>query len=153
MDQAETVAGANTKRVAITRELERRFQLATEVFNKHDWHYETPEGQELKSYVSTTFKAAFDNVPGQLSWQGLTDALRQWQEQAPDIKYNIHSGQTHVDLEAGEAVLYLEITISGVGNVTLGGLSEAQWKRRSDGKWMWVHYMGIRGIGHNGGFV
>ncbi|KXT05608.1 hypothetical protein AC578_5612 [Pseudocercospora eumusae] len=151
MDQAGREVDA--KRSAIARELERRFQLLTEMLNEHDWECQKPKGQEVESYISTTFKAVFDNVPGQLSWRGLTDACRRWQEQAPDIQYNIHSAQTHVDMEAGEAVVYLEVTISGVGNVTLGGLSEAQWKRKCDGKWMWVHYMGIRGMGHNGGFV
>ncbi|KXT16471.1 hypothetical protein AC579_1749 [Pseudocercospora musae] len=150
---SQAASEVDAKRSAIARELERRFQLAIEVLNEHDWEWKTAKGQEVESYISTTFKAVFDNVPGQLSWQGLTDVFRQWQEQAPGIQYNIHSAQTHVDIVAGEAVVHFEITISGAGNVTLGGLSEAQWKRRCDGKWMWIHYMGIRGIGHNGGFV
>ncbi|USW49234.1 hypothetical protein Slin15195_G025530 [Septoria linicola] len=137
----------------ISRRICNRFHLQVAVLNNRDYDYESEAGCEVLSYIAPSFQARFDNIAAIMDWHELVQMWRVWQQEDHDVHFEVVHCSCDVDQAKGEAALYAEITVTGTLGVMLGGLSEAQWKRLPDGRWVNEFYMGMRGITQNGGFV
>ena len=137
----------------IAERLCNRYRLSVSVLNSRDYDHKTDAGKESKSYASPIWRARFDNIPKELNWTESIEMWRGWQRKDPDVTFTIVHCSCEVNMAKGEAVTFSEITVSGSGNVKLGGLSEVLWKRRKDGIWLSDAYIAFRGNPQNGGFV
>lgn len=137
----------------IAERLCNRFRLSVLTLNNRDYDHKTATGQEVQSYVSPDFRAHFDNIPKPMNWNESTEMWRAWQARDPDVYFEVMHCSCNVNLAKGEAIVIAEVKVTGSGDVTLGGLSEASWKRHQDGRWYTDFYIGIRGNPQNGGFV
>lgn len=120
----------------IAERLCNRFRLSVSVLNSRDYDHTTDAGKESQSYASPIWQARFDNIPRPLNWLESVEMWRGWQRIDPDVHFALVHCSCEVDMAKGEAVVFAETSVSGSGNVVLGGLSEVLWKRRADGSWL-----------------
>ncbi|KAF2216005.1 hypothetical protein CERZMDRAFT_94389 [Cercospora zeae-maydis SCOH1-5] len=130
-----------------------RFYIGIQVLNDHDFDHKTENGQLVRSYVSPTFTARFENIGEEMNWIELTHVWREWHQQYPEMRFEVSHCSCDVDVGRGVAQLYAEMTVSVDRGVELGSLVKACHRRRKDGKWMYESFHGLRGMKQNGGFV
>lgn len=134
-------------------ELERISAIVPQIVNTRDFDFESPDAQELLSHIHPDFVAQIDTLPQQkksLSWKGQVAAWRQRAEDHPEVQFVLTSISSVVDEREGFARVYMDMEVSGIGDVTLHAMNELRWQR-VDGKWLWFFVVGFRGTTGNTG--
>ena len=135
-------------------ELERLSAIVPEIVNARDFDFAGPEAQELLSHVAPDFASQIDTLPEQnrlLSWSGQLSAWRQRAQDNPNARFHVTAVSSVVDERLGFAQVFLEMDVSGIGDVKLHAMNELKWQR-VDGKWLWFYVIGMRGTPQNSGF-
>lgn len=134
-------------------ELERLSIVIPSVINSRDFDFKSPAAQELLTHVSSDFLSQIDTLPQQgrtVSWAEQVAAWRSRAQEYPDVSFAVRSVSSTVDDTKGSAQVYVEMEVSGIGDVKLHAMNELRWKR-IDGKWMWCYVVGMRGTPGNSG--
>jgi hypothetical protein len=141
------------KEPSTAAELERLSVVIPSVVNTRDFEFKSPEAQELLSHVSSDFVSQIETLPQQektLSWTDQVAAWRQRADEHPDVHFALTSVSSTVDESKGFAQVYVEMEVSGIGDVRLHAMNELRW-RRVHGKWLWYYVIGMRGTPGNSG--
>ena len=144
---------AHLKEPFTTTKLERLSVVIPGVINTRDFNFKRPEAQELLSHVSSDFLSQIDTLSQQeeaLSWTDQMAAWRRRAEEHPDVHFAVASVSSTVDESKGYAQVYVEMEVSGIGDVKLHAMNELRW-RRVHGKWLWYYVIGLRGTPGNSG--
>lgn len=134
-------------------ELERLTAIVPGIVNTRDFDFASPEAQELLSHVSPEFASQIDTLPDRaklLSWKGQVAAWRQRAQEHPDVRFEATAVSSVVDERLGFAQVFVEMEVSGIGDVKLHAMNELKWQR-VDGKWLWFYVIGMRGTPQNSG--
>ena len=141
------------KEPSIAAELERLSAVIPRVINTRDFDFKSPEAEELLSHVSSDFVAQIDTRPQQdkaLSWHEQVSAWRERAEEHPQVHFALTQISSVVDENRGFAQVYMDMEVSGIGDVKLNAMNELRW-RQVHGKWVWYHVIGMRGTPGNTG--
>ena len=147
----ETPSGQNKPTTAA--QLERLSAIVPEIVNTRDFDFARPEAQELLSHVSPDFASQIDTLPDQaklLSWKAQVAAWRPRAQEHPDVRFEATAVSSVVDERLGFAQVFVEMEVSGIGDVKLHAMNELKWQR-VDGKWLWFYVIGMRGTLQNSG--
>ena len=131
-------------------ELERLSVVIPHVINTRDFDLKSPEAQELLSHVSADFLSDLDTQEKGLSWTDQVDAWRRRVEEYPDVQFTVTSVSSTLDDTKGLAQVYVEMEVSGYGDVKLHAMNELRWKKVAY-EWMWYYVIGMRGTPGNSG--
>ena len=141
------------KEPSVPAELERLSAVIPLVVNRRDFDFESNEAKELHSHVSPEFAAQIDTLPQQgrtVSWADQVSAWRKRAEDNPDAHFALTSISSVVNEKKGVAQVYMDMEVSGIGDVKLHAMNELRWKR-VDGIWLWYYVVGMRGTPGNSG--
>lgn len=144
---------SHTAKLPTKDELERLSAIVPEIVNTRDFDFTGSEAQELLSHVAPDFTSQIDTLPDTdklLSWHGQVAAWRQRATDHPDVQFAVTSVSSTVDEKIGFAQVFVEMEVSGIGDVKLHAMNELKWQR-VDGQWLWYYVIGMRGTPGNSG--
>lgn len=84
----------------------------------------------------------------------LDEQISRWRARVkdhPDVEFNVQFLSSHVDDESGQASVWCEMEVTGIGNVSLAAMNELKW-RYEDNMWLCYFVLGMRGSSVNSGF-
>ncbi|KAK5723691.1 hypothetical protein LTR15_005390 [Elasticomyces elasticus] len=128
-------------------ELERLSSAFLHVLNERDFDFQTPTSQELKSHLSTNFRAHLDTFAQNSEPVTLEAQVAKWRQRAqeqPNVHFHLLSLMSTVDESTGRASVYVDMEVSGLSGVKLQAMNELNWER-VDGVWLCYYIIGMRG--------
>ena len=135
-------------------ELERLSTIMPNILNTRDFDLETQEAQELQHYLAPDLKFLMDTQDQKgepWSWKRQLAAWKERAEELPNVQFALMDISSDVDESNGEAKVFMEMEVSGIGEVKLHAMNEVLW-RRSNGRWQCYYVLGMRGTPGNSGF-
>ncbi|KAK3068898.1 hypothetical protein LTR53_013176 [Teratosphaeriaceae sp. CCFEE 6253] len=118
-----------------TTELERLSGAFVHVLNERDFDFASTAAQELRSHLSSNFRAHLDTFAQDSRPVTLDEQVAKWRQRAqenPDVNFAILHTMCSVDEAKGRASVYVEMEVSGISNVKLQAVNELNWERVDD---------------------
>jgi len=134
-------------------QLERLSSLIIHAHNERDFDFRSNEAQELVTHISPLWKGEIDtNGPPQrpISWAEQVAAWKKRAEECPDVHFAIQTLSSEVNERSGVAKVYMEMVVTGIGDLKLHAMNELRW-RRVEGLWLLHYTLGMRGSPGNTG--
>jgi hypothetical protein len=128
-------------------DLERLSAAFVQVLNERDFDFTSDVAQELKSRLSSDWKAQLDTFAADSRPVTFAEQVARWRQRAqdnPDVKFNVLDVQTRVDNKKGRVNIFVEMEVEGISNVKLQALNVVKWKVVGD-IWMCYKVIGMRG--------
>lgn len=136
-------------------QIERLSTTWVNTLNNRDFSFTSPEAQDLIAHLAPDFRARIDTDPSNPFHLSLDEQIVKWRERAeqhPDVYFKIVLISSDVDEAKGVASVYLNMEVSGIGEVMLSAMNELRW-RREDERWLCYYVIGMRGsMGNTGGY-
>jgi hypothetical protein len=85
-----------------------------------------------------------------LSWLEQVSAWRERAQEHPHVHFDVIQMSSAVDDSGGSAQVYMDMEVSGIGDVKLHAMNELRWQH-VHGRWMWHYVIGMRGTPGNSG--
>lgn len=116
------------------------------VLNARDFSHTSPSGREVLSRISSSYTAQLDNYPTPLTWLQLNDVWRQWAAEDQRLTFNMRECEADVDVDEGEATVYMDMDVVGLAGVEMKGFTVLRWRREAGGQWMVREFWAMRGM-------
>ena len=136
---------------ATAAELERLSSAIPAAINDRDFSFTSPLARDLLHHLSPDFRSDLDTQASHLNW---SEQVLAWQERAeefPDVRFETEEVTSNVDEESGMGSVFMQMTVTGIGDVQLQAVNELRFERHVDGRWMLYHTVGMRGSPGNSG--
>ncbi|KAK3709511.1 hypothetical protein LTR37_010884 [Vermiconidia calcicola] len=141
------------KSTSTAAKLERLSAAVVNAHNARDFSFQSEEAQELVAHLTHDWEGQFDTHSDQTHSYTWNEQVSAWKERAenyPRVHFQIVQTSSNVSEKYGWARVYMDMEVSGIGELTLHAMNELRWKR-VDGKW-WLYYvLGMRGTPMNAG--
>jgi hypothetical protein len=135
--------------------LERLSAAGAMALNNQDHDFSaSPETRELRSRMMPSWRGQIDTYAHakEVTFAEQSAMWAQRRAEYPDVFFEIVSISTVIDERKGEALVFIDMEVSGLATFKLQAMSELTW-RKVKGKWMLAHTVALRGTrGNSGGF-
>jgi hypothetical protein len=135
--------------------LERLSTAGAMALNDQDHDFTaSPATRELRSRMMASWRGQIDTYAHakEVTFAEQSAMWAQRRAQYPDVFFEIASISTVIDERKGEALVFIDMEVSGLATFKLQAMSELTW-RKVKGKWMLAHTVALRGTrGNSGGF-
>lgn len=145
-----SVAPSQPKQSPVAVELERLSSAIPTFVNARDFEFKSLEAAELLSHVAPEFVAHMDPMPGGRSWSEQVSAWRERAQEHPEVHFAIEQVSSAVNEKKGAAQVYMDMEVSGIGDVKLHAVNELKWRRVQE-IWLLFSVTGMRGTPGNSG--
>ena len=135
--------------------LERLSAVVVHAINSRDFTFQSKEAKELILHIAPDFKAQLDTTgdPRTVDWDEQVSRWRQRAEEFPNVQFHILHVDISVDSTDSHASVYMDMEVTGIGDVKLQAMNEVKWKKVGGPASPWVLYfvIGMRGSQANSG--
>jgi hypothetical protein len=110
--------------------------------------------RELRSRMAASWRGQIDTYAHarEVTFAEQSAMWAQRRAQYPDVHFEVVAISTEVDERRGEALVFMDMEVSGLATFNLQAMSELTWKKVR-GQWMLAHTLSLRGTrGNSGGF-
>ena len=114
------------------------------LINTKDFSLQSPEVRELASHISADWTATMDTQPDRTPWK---EQLVRWEARSnemPNVRFDVKNMEIDLNNKRGVATVWVEMEVTGMGDVVLGAMNEVMW-RRVDDRWECTFTRGMRG--------
>ncbi|USW58828.1 hypothetical protein Slin15195_G121470 [Septoria linicola] len=114
------------------------------LINTHDFALQREDVQELVACISLDWTASMDTQPQQVPW---SEQLMLWKARSgelPNVRFEIKHVEVDLNNKKGSATVWVEMDVTGMGDVVFGAMNEVKWRRVKD-QWECFHTRGMRG--------
>lgn len=143
----ETPTAQPTKPRDSATELQRLSRAIIDAHNARDFNFESTDTRELLSRISPHWKGDVDTKgppTKSMTWDEQISAWKQRAEIHPQVHFEIKHLSSDVNERGGVAKVFMEMEVTGIGEVTLHAMNELRW-RKMEGRWMLNYTLGMRG--------
>lgn len=135
--------------------LERLSAIGVQALNDGDHDFSRSEAtRELRAHIAPDWRGQIDTYAHarEVTLDEQTAMWDQRRAENPNVHFHIMGMTTDIDEAKGEALIFLDMEVTGLAEVTLQAMNELTW-RRIKGEWFLWHTLGLRGTrGNTGGF-